>query len=92
MTLLESLHTSSFFILAISGVFIFVSIVKAKKIENMILSLDLFSTYWVVVIAFLAMNNRQSYFIDGALILSVISFLGTLTFARYLTPRLRRKS
>lgn len=92
MTFFEVLKASSFIILAISGFLIFLSIVKGKKIENKILALDLFSTFLILVMAFMALNNPRSYFVDGALILSVISFMGTLTFARYLTPRQKRKS
>ncbi len=80
----------TFFILAllsIAVVIAFVRLVLGPSLPDRVVALDLMTTLGIGVIAVYAIASHQAIFLDVAIIVAMISFLGTIAFAYYLERR-----
>lgn len=73
--------------LSVSMVLIFYRFVKGPDIVDRVISLDLIITTGLGIIAAYSIMTEQSTFLDIAMILALIAFLGTIAFAYYLIKR-----
>lgn len=74
-------------ILCLSMVLIFFRFVKGPSIVDRVISLDLLITCGLGIIAAFSIMTDRSTFLDIAMILALIAFLGTVAFAYYLIKR-----
>lgn len=73
--------------LMISIVLVFVRFVIGPKLSDRVIALDLLITIGIGVIAVYSIISEQSTFLDIAMILALIAFLGTVAFSYYLEKR-----
>lgn len=73
--------------LTVAIVMIFIRLVQGPSLPDRVVALDLLSAVGIVVIAMYAIATDQAVFLDVALILALISFLGTVAFAFYIDQR-----
>lgn len=74
-------------ILLLSVVITFVRLVKGPELPDRVVSLDLMSSIGITIIAAFAIATGERALIDVAIILALISFLGTVAFAYYIERR-----
>lgn len=65
----------------------FVRLVRGPSLPDRVVTLDLIGTIVVGIIAVYAVATDQPVFIDAAIVLALIVFLGTVAFARYTEQR-----
>jgi multicomponent Na+:H+ antiporter subunit F len=73
--------------LAIALVLAFARLVKGPSIADRVVALDMITTMGVVIIAAYALTTTQATFLDIAVLVAVLSFLGTVAFAYYIERR-----
>jgi multicomponent Na+:H+ antiporter subunit F len=61
-----------------------VRVVRGPHLADRVVALDLVSHVTVCIIGTTAMLNEEGPLLDAALVLSLLAFLGTVAFARYL--------
>lgn len=67
------------------GVFLaFSRLVRGPSLPDRVVALDLIATLVMGIIATYAIATGQFVFLDVAIVLALIAFLGTVAFARYL--------
>lgn len=74
-------------VLAISGLIIFVRFIKGPSLSDRVVSLDLLITTGVGIIAVYSIITNQPAFLDIAMVVALIAFLGTVAFSYYLEKR-----
>lgn len=60
---------------------------KGPGIVNRVIALDLLITIGIGIITIYCMQTEQSTFLDDAMILALIAFLGTVAFSYYLVKK-----
>lgn len=74
-------------LLSVSLVFVFVRFIKGPTIIDRVIALDLIVTIGIGIISVYSIIYNQPNFLDIALILALIAFLGTVAFTYYLEKR-----
>ncbi|MFN3800445.1 MULTISPECIES: cation:proton antiporter [Belliella] len=74
-------------ILAVSILIIFIRFLIGPKLSDRVVALDLLLTTGIGIIAVYSIITNQPAFLDIAMILALIAFLGTVAFAYYLEKR-----
>ena len=74
-------------VLFLSVALTFVRLVKGPTLPDRVVALDLMTTLGIGVIAAYAMATDETIFIDVAIVVALISFLGTIAFAYYVEKR-----
>ena len=59
------------------------AVIRLRSTAGRILALDTLTLILVALLVLYAAANRSPYYIDAALILSLLAFVGTLVLARY---------
>ncbi|SEL63185.1 cation:proton antiporter [Parapedobacter koreensis] len=77
-------------ILGVALVLVFIRIFKGPTVVDRVIALDLLITIGVGVITVYSISTQKSTFIDVAMILALIAFLGTIAFSYYLEKRGRK--
>lgn len=90
MNLYNFLYYGVLPILAFSALLIFIRFVKGPSIVDRVVALDLMITTGLGFIAVYSMLTGHSTFLDIAMILALIGFLGTIAFSYYLEKREKR--
>lgn len=72
-----------FAMLGLALVFSFVRLLRGPSLPDRVVALDLIATLAVGMIAVYAIATDQSVFLRDAIVLTVVSFLGTVAFAYY---------
>ena len=87
MTIYEFLYYGILPVLSLSVVLVFIRFLKGPGIVDRVIALDLLITIGIAIIAVYSIINNQSTFLDIAMILALIAFLGTVAFSYYLEKR-----
>ena len=87
MTIRELVWYLAFPLLTISVILAFVRLVRGPTLPDRVVALDLIATLMIGMIAIHAIATQEPIFLDAALVLALLSFLGTLAFARYIERR-----
>jgi len=87
MSLYDYLYYIILPLLSISILLVFIRFMKGPKIVDRVLSLDLIITIGLGIITVYSMISKQATFLDIAMILALIAFLGTIAFSYYLEKR-----
>jgi len=77
-------------ILALSVLLVFIRFFKGPAVVDRVVALDLTISIGVAIIAVYSMIVKNSAFLDDAMILALIAFLGTVAFANYLAVRVKK--
>ncbi len=87
MTLYDFLYYIILPILSISVILIMFRFLKGPSIVDRVIALDLIITTGIGIIAVYSIITNQPTFLDIAMILALIAFLGTVAFSYYLEKR-----
>jgi multicomponent Na+:H+ antiporter subunit F len=87
MSLFNFLYYFILPMLSLAVLLIFVRFAKGPGVVNRIVALDLLITTGIGIIAVYSILTNQSTFLDIAMILALIAFLGTIAFSYYLEKR-----
>lgn len=86
-----SLHDYLYYIilpvLALSVLLVFIRFLKGPSIVDRVISLDLIITIGISMIGIYSVITNEPTFLDIAMILALIAFLGTVAFSYYLEKR-----
>jgi multicomponent Na+:H+ antiporter subunit F len=74
-------------LLAITVLLAFARLVRGPNLADRVVALDLIATLAIGIIAVYAIAVKQSVLLDVALVLALVSFLGTVAFAYYIERR-----
>jgi len=77
-------------VLALSALLIFIRFIMGPSLSDRVVSLDLLITTGIGMIAIYSIVTDQPTFLDIAMILALIAFLGTVAFAYYIEKRKRK--
>ena len=70
--------------LALGAVLTFVRLVRGPTLPDRVISIDLIGILIVCVLVVVAGDSGQQAFLDVAMVIALISFVGTVAYARYL--------
>ena len=87
MSLYQFLYYGILPVLSISLVLVFIRFIKGPGVVDRVIALDLLITIGISIIAMYSVINNQPTFLDIAMILALIAFLGTVAFSYYLQRR-----
>jgi len=87
MTLYDFLYYIILPILSISVILIIIRFLKGPSIVDRVIALDLIITTGIGIIAVYSIITNRPTFLDIAMILALIAFLGTVAFSYYLEKR-----
>lgn len=59
------------------------AVIRVRSTAGRILALDMLTLVLVALLVLYSVANRSPYYMDAALILSLLAFIATLTTARY---------
>lgn len=92
----DSLRASFIFalylLLACSVAFILIRLLRGPSLPDRIVALDMIAMVGVAFLAVDALQHGDAVFLSPAMVLSIISFVGTVAVAWYLERRRRRTS
>jgi len=74
-------------ILVLSELMVFVRFIKGPSVIDRVVALDLIVTIGIGIISIYSIITDTSNFLDIAMILALIAFLGTVAFSYYLEKR-----
>ncbi|MEJ5960872.1 monovalent cation/H+ antiporter complex subunit F [Pedobacter immunditicola] len=74
-------------ILTISVILIFIRLFKGPEVVDRVIALDLIITVGTALITAFSIRSGQAIFLDVAMILALIAFLGTIAFSFYLDKK-----
>ena len=87
LTLIQGAVIFAFFVLMISLFLAFWRLVQGPSVPDRVVALDLIAALTIGMIAAYSISSGQSVFLDAAVVMALISFLGTIAFAKYLERR-----
>ncbi|MCC5929602.1 MAG: cation:proton antiporter [Cyclobacteriaceae bacterium] len=87
MTLQDYLYYFILPVLTLSVILLFIRFVKGPSISDRVVSLDLHITTGIGIISIYSIINDQPTFLDIAMILALIAFLGTIAFSYYIEKK-----
>lgn len=76
-------------VLALAAVVGFVRLLRGPSLPDRVVAFDLLATVGVGISAVYSMAHNQPVFLDVAVVLALISFVGTVAFACYIEKRLK---
>ena len=74
-------------LLTVAVVLAFVRLVRGPSLADRVVALDLMATLVMGIIAVYAIATNAAVLLDLAIVLALLSFLGTVAFARYVEKR-----
>lgn len=74
-------------ILSISILLTFIRILRGPSLPDRVVAVDVLGAVAVTVMAAYAVATEETVFLDVALVVSLVSFLGTIGFAYYIDRR-----
>ena len=76
-----------FAVLGVAMLLALVRLVRGPGIADRVVSVDLIMTIGVALCAAYAWTTDQTVFLDVAIVIALISFVGTVAFARYIEEK-----
>jgi multicomponent Na+:H+ antiporter subunit F len=70
--------------LALGAVFTFIRLLRGPTLPDRVISIDLSGILIVCVLVVMAWDSGQEAYLDVAMVIALISFVGTVAYARYL--------
>lgn len=75
--------------LGLALVLAFIRLVRGPSLPDRVVALDLIASLVVAFVCSYAIATNQKVFLDVAIVLALIAFLGTIAFAQYVERRAR---
>ncbi|MFO7168193.1 MAG: cation:proton antiporter [Chloroflexota bacterium] len=82
-------ETVAFAMLSCAMVMAFIRLVRGPTLPDRVMALDLFAVLSTAFLTVYAIDTEQQVFLDVAIVLALIAFLGTVAFALYIERRAR---
>ena len=89
VTLLSVVASVALILVTASIVLAFVRVLRGPSLPDRVLALDMIGVMSVSIIVLTAIASHEPVLMDAAIALALISFLGTLAFARFIEQRER---
>lgn len=89
MTFLPRVEALIFVIIGLAMVLAFVRLVRGPSLPDRVVSLDVIAVATAGFMTVYAIDTEQRVFLDVAIVLALITFLGTVAFAQYIERRAR---
>jgi multicomponent Na+:H+ antiporter subunit F len=83
MSFLDLALTIGFAVLSLSLVLAFVRLVRGPSLSDRVVALDFISALAVSFIGLYTISSNNPVYLDAAVVIALIAFLGTVAFARY---------
>jgi multicomponent Na+:H+ antiporter subunit F len=77
-------------LLALGILLAFLRLLRGPSLPDRVVALDVMSSLAIGFIACYAVGRNQPVYLDVAVVLALLAFLGTVAFAYYLERRVRR--
>lgn len=74
-------------ILTISVLLVFIRLLKGPRVVDRVVALDLIITIGIGIITVFTIRSNQKVFLDVAIMLALIAFLGTVAFSYYIEKK-----
>ena len=74
-------------LLSVAALFVLLRLIRGPSLSDRVVALDLLATLIIGFSAVYAVATDQPAFLDVAVILALVTFLGTVAFAYYLQKR-----
>ena len=87
MNVLDAAVQLASVMLALSVVLAFIRLLRGPSLPDRVVAFDLMTSVAVAIMALYSIATEETVFLDVAIVLALISFLGTVAFARYLEQR-----
>lgn len=87
MTLAEFIYLVILPLLGVGLLIKFVRIARGPSLPDRVVALDLMATFIIAISAVYSVASGQPSYLDAAVVLALITFLGTVAFAFYLHRR-----
>lgn len=87
MTVYDYLYYIILPVLAVSALLIFIRFLIGPTLSDRVVALDLLITTGIGMIAVYSITTNQPTFLDIAMILALIAFLGTVAFSYYIEKK-----
>lgn len=87
MTIIKTAILFSYFMLFAALILVLIRSALGPTLPDRVVGLDMVSNIIIGLIAGYTIFTKQSVFLNPAVVLALISFLGTVAFARYLEKR-----
>jgi multicomponent Na+:H+ antiporter subunit F len=71
-------------LLAVAAGLTFIRLVKGPTLPDRVIAIDLIGALMVCLLSLMAGTTRQEAFLDVAMVVALISFVGTVAYARYI--------
>jgi multicomponent Na+:H+ antiporter subunit F len=78
-----------FAVLSVALLLAFIRLARGPSLPDRVVALELMTALAMGLIAMYAIVSEQRVFLDVAVVLALITFLGTVAFSRYLERRAR---
>jgi multicomponent Na+:H+ antiporter subunit F len=85
----EGVETIVYAMLSLALILTFIRLVRGPSLPDRVVALDLFAAVIVGFIAIYAVDTGERVFLDAAIVVALIIFLGTVAFAQYVERRAR---
>jgi multicomponent Na+:H+ antiporter subunit F len=69
--------------LALAAVLTFIRLVRGPTLPDRVIAIDLIGVLTICLLVVVAASTSQQAFLDVAMVLALISFVGTVAYARY---------
>jgi multicomponent Na+:H+ antiporter subunit F len=70
--------------LAVAAILAFVRLVRGPTLPDRVIAIDLMGVLFVCLLVVVAASTGQRAFLDVAIVIALISFVGTVAYARYI--------
>jgi len=87
MSIIHTILTIVIVVLAASALVVLYRFIKGPTLPDRVTAFDLITTIVIAIIVVFSILWESTNFLDVALVLSLIAFLGAMSFAFYLTKR-----
>jgi len=82
--MLDLVFTLTLTVLAVAAVLTLVRLVRGPTLPDRVIAIDLIGVLIVCLLVVVAESTAQQAFLDVAMVLALISFVGTVAYARYI--------
>jgi multicomponent Na+:H+ antiporter subunit F len=82
--MLDVVFTLTLTVLAVAAVLTFIRLVRGPTLPDRVVAIDLIGVLIVCLLVVVAASTAQQAFLDVAMVLALISFVGTVAYARYI--------
>ena len=87
MNVLDGAVALASVMLTLSVVLAFIRLLRGPSLPDRVVAFDLMTSVAVGIMVLYSIATEETVFLDVAIVLALISFLGTVAFARYLEQR-----